>query len=1007
MKILRNLLIFVLVAVMIFSFTACAGAEVAAGDYHSKEQVNAMIDELEIALTKLIDENKAAIVALEQDYIEKTTTLEVQSSENAAAIAALKEEYEEKVAELESEIAALESAKGGESEDYSEKIAALEAADAANAKAIADLTAAYNAKVKAIDDAIAVANKAIADNKAAADAKIAELEADIAALEDAKTEAGTDYSEEIAALEAEITALEARVAALEAEEDQVGADYSEEIAALEAEITAANKKIADNKSEYDAKVKAIDEAITAANKAITDNKTATDAEITALKARVAELEMGKDTAGVDYSAKIAELESATAANAQAIAANKAAYDAKVKAIDEAITAANKAITDNKTACEGAVKALESDIEANAAEIAKMKNDYDAKLDALEKNAAELLGIDATLSEAGKAADAKAVGEAVDKINSTLVRITELLEPVPIYEYVYVDVDITSEEAQARKNHYLAPSGTPSTSETYSYTEKFEVLPGDVIGMTSYNPDQPTNTQNYVQNLSMRMVTVYDKDGKVLSALGISPGGSTSEFTIPDGVAYVAVTYHNSQYKNGMVPVFERYTQGDEFNYIISDSANSKTVLEAVKNINAIQTEMNTLKASIASLDVAKIQALSANIEALNAKIDALDVDKLNESIENIKNLDTNQLNILVSSVLGSPSILAKADMLNDGAEIKLEHNTLLNNKRLVFGCKIGESGFGDGILRLGHGKTGYGSNYIEVTKTQVILYSHASATSELARWDHGLDIKGYLNVTISVEYSHWATITLSTASGTWSGQKNWSGRAGEIFAEVSGATELTDVTMRWYSNEYEKTIWMVGDSYFSSTSGDRWTSYLIKGGYKDVLLMSHSGMASARGYSEVVQALEHGTPKYIVWCMGMNNGDSTNGTINASYLENTQKFLALCEEKGITPILTTIPSTPIVYNEVKNEWVRNWAATTGGRYIDFSRAVSNETYDESLKGKPAANTSGESTKNNTTGYQWYDGMLHSDAVHPATKGAEALYYQALIDFPELMGTNTK
>ena len=257
--------------------------------------------------------------------------------------------------------------------------------------------------------------------------------------------------------------------------------------------------------------------------------------------------------------------------------------------------------------------------------------------------------------------------------------------------------------------------------------------------------------------------------------------------------------------------------------------------------------------------------------------------------------------------------------------------------------------------------------------------------------------------TISVEYSHWATINLSTATGAWTGQKNWSGRAGEIFAEVSGATELTDVKMRWYSDEYEKNIWLVGDSYFSSTSKDRWTSYLIKNGYNDVLLMSHSGMASARGYTEVVQALEHGTPKYIVWCMGMNNGDNTNGTINASYLENTEKFLALCEEKGITPILTTIPSTPIVYNEVKNEWVRNWAATTGGRYIDFSRAVCDEVKNEALIGQVVANTSATSTKVNKTGYQWYDGMLYSDAVHPAEKGALALYYQALVDFPELMG----
>ena len=33
---------------------------------------------------------------------------------------------------------------------------------------------------------------------------------------------------------------------------------------------------------------------------------------------------------------------------------------------------------------------------------------------------------------------------------------------------------------------------------------------------------------------------------------------------------------------------------------------------------------------------------------------------------------------------------------------------------------------------------------------------------------------------------------------------------------------------------------------------------------------------------------------------------------------------------------------------------------------------------------------------------WYPEMLFTDKVHPATKGAEALYMQVLCDFPEIM-----
>ena len=415
----------------------------------------------------------------------------------------------------------------------------------------------------------------------------------------------------------------------------------------------------------------------------------------------------------------------------------------------------------------------------------------------------------------------------------------------------------------------------------------------------------------------------------------------------------------------------------------------------------MKIDVESLKNDVSSLDAEQIQKLSDNIVSLNAKIDALDVDALNEAIDSIKNLDTNGLNIIVNAALGSSSIHASADKLVEGTPLQLENNTIINNKNLTFTCDIPEDGIGDGIIRLGHGKTSYGASYIEITATKLMVYSYASGPSLLATVDHGLEIKDYLSVSIDADY-HWATIDLASSTGYYSYQKNWQGRNGAIFAEVEKC-EVENVSMRWFSEEYQNPIWMVGDSYFNSKDGSRWTSYLVSAGYKNFLMMSYPGMATERGLTEVKQALNHGTPQYIVWCMGMNNGDNISSkTINEAYLAATQEFLQICEEKGITPILTTIPSTPTVLNECKNAWVREWAETTGGRYIDFSRAVSNETYDESLIGKTVTNTSTTSEKVNKTGYQWYDKMLHGDAVHPGTLGAQALYMQALVDFPELM-----
>ena len=125
----------------------------------------------------------------------------------------------------------------------------------------------------------------------------------------------------------------------------------------------------------------------------------------------------------------------------------------------------------------------------------------------------------------------------------------------------------------------------------------------------------------------------------------------------------------------------------------------------------------------------------------------------------------------------------------------------------------------------------------------------------------------------------------------------------------------------------------------------------------------------------------------------MNNGDTIgSATPNAKWLAATEEFIAICEAKGITPILATIPSTPTVLNVNKNAWVRE----SGYRYVDFARAVGGESYNASLIGKDYGNG-----KTNLTGYEWYADMLSTDLVHPALLGAKALYMQFVVDFPEI------
>ena len=150
---------------------------------------------------------------------------------------------------------------------------------------------------------------------------------------------------------------------------------------------------------------------------------------------------------------------------------------------------------------------------------------------------------------------------------------------------------------------------------------------------------------------------------------------------------------------------------------------------------------------------------------------------------------------------------------------------------------------------------------------------------------------------------------------------------------------------------------------------------LLDEGYTKYLLSGYPGRKSKDALADFKELLDFGTPKYAVWCMGMNDSDTANG-VNAAWNAATEEFINICDEKGIIPILATIPNTPTNINSFKNEIV----LASGCRYIDFATAV-----DGNEQGSP-----------------WTSGMLSSDKVHPAKPGAKALWEQVKKDLPEIL-----
>ena len=319
------------------------------------------------------------------------------------------------------------------------------------------------------------------------------------------------------------------------------------------------------------------------------------------------------------------------------------------------------------------------------------------------------------------------------------------------------------------------------------------------------------------------------------------------------------------------------------------------------------------------------------------------------------------------------SIFTSTDILHSGDYLKLEKNHVMNEK--VLSLSFMTNGFfTDALVRAGHGEAIYGGSYIELTATALRVYNYTTEPTLIKEEEHGINISGSVNLVIrthlcTADVTVFSSDNLYVIKGV-----SWSGRNGEIFATAVG-TDIFEPRMRWHSFAYEHDVWVLGDSYLNSGAKARWPYYLKENGYTRYLLLGYPGRNSTAGIADFKQALLHGTPKYAVWCLGMNDTDIDNA-ISQSYKNAVDEFLDICKEKSITPILSTIPCTPKVENLYKNEWVR----ASGYRYVDFARAVG------------AINSLSP----------WTRGMLSSDNIHPAELGAKALYAQFIADFPEIL-----
>lgn len=298
------------------------------------------------------------------------------------------------------------------------------------------------------------------------------------------------------------------------------------------------------------------------------------------------------------------------------------------------------------------------------------------------------------------------------------------------------------------------------------------------------------------------------------------------------------------------------------------------------------------------------------------------------------------------------------------------NNTVKKNKELNFSANI--KSLGSLVFR--HGKEVYDSGYVVIDSNKIEVYSYLSSEQLTKSVKHGLDLTGNVKIRMTVGNTPRLAITINTETDSFSVDNiYWSACNGTI--EMKNIdSELTNVNLSWDSEDFDKDIWVFGDSYLTLHS-TRWPQQLIDEGYTNFMLYGFPGAHSNQMYDAWKSAITMGKPKYVVWCLGMNDGDSEKEA-NSSWLQTLKSFLEDCKKYGITPILATIPNTPTVINTFKNDYIKS----TGLRYIDFASAVgANELYSS-----------------------WHKNMLNSDNVHPDLDGGIALAEQIKLDFPEIV-----
>lgn len=304
--------------------------------------------------------------------------------------------------------------------------------------------------------------------------------------------------------------------------------------------------------------------------------------------------------------------------------------------------------------------------------------------------------------------------------------------------------------------------------------------------------------------------------------------------------------------------------------------------------------------------------------------------------------------------------------LKSGDEYKLINSAIKQDYNIFFSGSIVDFD----TLIIGKGHKRYLSGFLVITQDSIFIKKITSDKNTIScGHDHNLGLQEDLEINIDRKIDS-TFITIISERDTLKITSNFVGMDNPFVKSIGSVINVNEFDFT-YGN-YLSDVYIFGDSYVNCQTPRRWPYYIYRDGYK-FLCDGLPGGRSIDSYDYLSSAFSIQKPKYVIWCLGMNDGNDDKLGANLNWKYYLQRVMNLCDKKNITLILTTVPTVPTIDNTNKNEFVRK----SGYRYIDFDKAVSD-------------------SKGN-----WKNRMLSDDGVHPTEIGAKAMVKKFLEDFPEI------